>query len=212
MQDEIKKPDEEIEETVVDDENETVDDSDDEFEYDDEGNIIIPDVTDDEDVESDEDAADDNDENSDDEQGDGSDDADKGDGESDAEPEESTDDTKDKRIAELENELKALKAQGRDTLKKLGAKETSDVQKGLEELAAEADDIPLEEYRKKKAESAESEEALRLLRETEFKKKMAADLAEVQGFYPETKGLKAITEISNFGVFAELRDKGLTPK
>jgi len=34
----------------------------------------------------------------------------------------------------------------------------------------------------------------------------------VQGFYPETKGLKAITEISNFGVFAELRDKGLTPK
>ena len=35
MQDEIKKPDEEIEETVVDDENETVDDSDDEFEYDD---------------------------------------------------------------------------------------------------------------------------------------------------------------------------------
>lgn len=212
MQDEIKKPDEEIEETVVDDENETVDDSDDEFEYDDEGNIIIPDVTDDEDVESDEDAADDNDENPDDEQGDGSDDADKGDGESDAEPEESTDDTKDKRIAELENELKALKAQGRDTLKKLGAKETSDVQKGLEELAAEADDIPLEEYRKKKAESAESEEALRLLRETEFRKKMAADLAEVQGFYPETKGLKAITEISNFGVFAELRDKGLTPK
>lgn len=70
MQDEIKKPDEEIEETVVDDENETVDDSDDEFEYDDEGNIIIPDVTDDEDVESDEDAADDNNENPDDEQGD----------------------------------------------------------------------------------------------------------------------------------------------
>lgn len=212
MTDKEKELNEEIEDDVTDEENDTPD-TDDEFDYDDEGNIIIPDVTDDEDVEKDEDSeSDDDEENPDDEQGDGSDDADKGDGESDAEPEESTDDTKDKRIAELENELKALKAQGRDTLKKLGAKETSDVQKGLEELAAEADDIPLEEYRKKKAESAESEEALRLLRETEFKKKMAADLAEVQGFYPETKGLKAITEISNFGVFAELRDKGLTPK
>ena len=212
MQDEIKKPDEEIEETVVDDENETVDDSDDEFEYDDEGNIIIPDVTDDEDVESDEDAADDNDENPDDEQGDGSDDADKGDGESDAEPEESTDDTKDKRIAELENELKALKAQGKDTLTKLGAKETSDVLKGLEELSAEADDIPVEEYRKKKAASEQDEAARRLYQETEFKKKMAADLAEVQKFYPETQGMKMITEISNFASFGKFRDLGLTPK
>lgn len=213
MQDEIKKPDEEIEETVVDDENETVDDSDDEFEYDDEGNIIIPDVTDDEDVESDEDAADDNDENPDDEQGDDSDkDGKKNTDESDAEPEKDTTDEKDRRIAELEQELKALKAQGKDTLTKLGAKETSDVLKGLEELSAEADDIPVEEYRKKKAASEQDEAARRLYQETEFKKKMAADLAEVQKFYPETQGMKMITEISNFASFGKFRDLGLTPK
>lgn len=215
MNDKEKELDEEIEDNVIDDENDTTPDPDDEFDYDDEGNIIIPDVTDDEDdedVENDEDGTDDDEVSPDDEQGGDENEPDKGKDESTAEPEKSTDDAKDKRIAELENELKALKAQGADTLKKLGAKETSDVQKGLEELAAEADDIPLEEYRKKKAETAENEEALRLLRETEFKKKMAADLAEVQGFYPETKGLKTITEISNFGVFAELRDKGLTPK
>lgn len=211
MTDKEKELNEEIEDDVTDEENDTPD-TDDEFDYDDEGNIIIPDVTDDEDVESDEDAADDNDENPDDEQGDGSDDADKGDGESDAEPEESTDDTKDKRIAELENELKALKAQGKDTLTKLGAKETSDVLKGLEELSAEADDIPVEEYRKKKAASEQDEAARRLYQETEFKKKMAADLAEVQKFYPETQGMKMITEISNFASFGKFRDLGLTPK
>ena len=211
MTDKEKELNEEIEDDVTDEENDTPD-TDDEFDYDDEGNIIIPDVTDDEDVESDEDAADDNDENPDDEQGDGSDDADKGDGESDAEPEESTDDTKDKRIAELENELKALKAQGKDTLTKLGAKETSDVLKGLEELSAEADDIPVEEYRKKKAASEQDEAARRLYQETEIKKKMAADLAEVQKFYPETQGMKMITEISNFASFGKFRDLGLTPK
>ena len=213
MNDKEKELDEELDDNALDDESGAAAETDDEFDYDDEGNIIIPDVTDDEDVENDEgESGDDDGESPDDEQGGDDDEPDKGKGESDAEPDKSTDDAKDKRIAELEKELNALKAQGRDTLKKLGAKETSDVQKGLEELAAEADDIPLEEYRKKRAEQEQDEAARRLFQETEFKKKMAADLAEVQGFYPETKGLKTITEISNFGTFAELRDKGLTPK
>lgn len=212
MNDKEKELDEEIEDNVIDDENDTTPDPDDEFDYDDEGNIIIPDVTDDEDVENDEDGTGNDEENPDDEQGDEDGKPDKGDDESSAEPDKSTDDAKDKRIAELEKELKALKAQGKDTLTKLGAKETSDVQKGLEELAAEADDIPLEEYRKKKAELEQDEAARRLYQETEFKKKMAADLAEVQKYYPETKGLKAITEIGNFTDFGRFRDLGLTPK
>ncbi len=213
MTDKEKELNEEIEDDVTDEENDTPD-TDDEFDYDDEGNIIIPDVTDDEDVEKDEDSeSDDDEENPDDEQGDDSDkDGKKNTDESDAEPEKDTTDEKDRRIAELEQELKALKAQGKDTLTKLGAKETSDVLKGLEELSAEADDIPVEEYRKKKAASEQDEAARRLYQETEFKKKMAADLAEVQKFYPETQGMKMITEISNFASFGKFRDLGLTPK
>lgn len=214
MSEKEKELGEGIENDVTDVDETATDDTDDEFEYDDEGNIIIPDVTDDEDVEKDEDGESDDDETDpDDEQGDDSDDdADKGADESDAEPEKDTTDDKDKRIEELEKELTALKAQGRDTLTKLGAKETSDVLKGLEELSAEADDIPVEEYRKKKAVSEQDEAARRLYQETEFKKKMAADLAEVQKYYPETKGMKMITEISNFAAFGKFRDLGLTPK
>ncbi len=183
-------------------------DADDEFEYDEEGNIIIPDV-----VEDDErDAEGDGEENPETEQDDSSeqqtDDADEG---QKTDPEKPAEDERDKRIAELERENKALKSQGKETLKKLGV-ETDDVLAGFEKLAAEADDIPVEEYRKKRAESARDEEARQLLQRTEFEKKMKADLEELQRFYPETKKLTAITQVQNFAEFGRLRDMGLSPK
>lgn len=183
-------------------------DADDEFEYDEEGNIIIPDVVEDDDSDADEDG----DESPEPEQDDSSeqptDDADKG---QKTDPEKPAKDERDKRIAELERENKALKSQGKETLKKLGV-ETDDVLAGFEKLAAEADDIPVEEYRKKRAESARDEEARQLLQRTEFEKKMKADLEELQRFYPETKKLTSITQVQNFAEFGKLRDMGLTPK
>lgn len=208
-QDENLNVDDELEEEVEGTETDPDNgDTDDEFEYDEEGNIIIPDVVEDDDSDADEDG----DESPEPEQDDSSeqqtDDADEG---QKTDPEKPAEDERDKRIAELERENKALKSQGKETLKKLGV-ETDDVLAGFEKLAAEADDIPVEEYRKKRAESARDEEARQLLQRTEFEKKMKADLEELQRFYPETKKLTSITQVQNFAEFGKLRDMGLTPK
>lgn len=184
-------------------------DGDDEFEYDEEGNIIIPDVVEDSDddsvVEENEDGSETEQDESTEQQTDNADEGEKSD------PEQPVEDERDKRIAELERKNKALESQGKETLKKLGV-ETDNVLEGLEKLAAEADDIPIEEYRKKRAESARDEEARLLLQRTEFEKKMKADLAELQSAYPETKKLTSITQVQNFAEFGRLRDMGLTPK
>ena len=196
---------EEVEGTETEPENE---DADDEFEYDEEGNIIIPDVVEDDDSDADEDGEENPETEQDESTEQQTDNADEG---KKSDPEKPAEDERDKRIAELERENKALKSQGKETLKKLGV-ETDSVLEGLEKLAAEADDIPIEEYRKKRAESARDEEARLLLQRTEFEKKMKADLAELQSVYPETKKLTSITQVQNFAEFGKLRDMGLTPK
>ena len=172
---------------------------DDEFEYDDDGNIIIPDVIEDED------------------QGDdGDDDEDKEPKEPEAKPE-----GKDKKDAQIEalqkkleaqgKEYEALKAQSADTLAKLGVK-SDNVLEGLEKVAAESDDMSLDEYRKKKAESQRDDAARKLLQQTEFEKKMLSDFAEIQREFPETRGLKSLREIENLAKFGRFRDLGLSPK
>ncbi len=109
--------------------------------------------------------------------------------------------------------LSALERQTRETLKKLGVDiGDGDPMAGLEKLAAEADDIPIEEYRRRKADEDRKNEAIRHLQATEFEKKMKADLAEIHAAYPETKSYNSVTEIPNFAKFGQFRDKGLTPK
>lgn len=103
---------------------------DDEFEYDDDGNIIIPDVIEDEDQDEDgdDDAADTDDDTDDEDEGEGgSDDEDKETPKPAAEPEGK--DEKDAQIEALQKKLEAqgkeyeaLKAQSADTLAKLGVK------------------------------------------------------------------------------------------
>lgn len=182
------------------------DNSDDEFEYDEDGNIIIPDVVDD-DVE-DEDIDESQDETEDEDENEGSDKS-----EEVVEPDKKKDTESEdkKRIAELEKELKALKSQGKETLSKLGV-EGDNVLEGFEKLAAEADDTTLEEYKKAKAEKERDNLAREMYQRSEFEKKMKADLAEIQANYPETKKYGSITEIENFARFGQLRDLGLSPK
>ena len=192
---------------------------DDEFEYDDDGNIIIPDVIEDEDQDEDgdEDAADTDDDTDDDDEGDnGDDDKDKEPKEPEAKPEGK--DEKDaqiealqKKLEEQAKEYEALKAQSADTLAKLGVK-SDNVLEGLEKVAAESDDMSLDDYRKKKAEIQREDAARKLYQQTEFEKKMQSDFAEIQREFPETRGLKSLREIENLARFGRFRDLGLSPK
>ncbi|GEM_PF-1980053 len=208
--DEVDKTDSDDEEIV--DEDNLDDERDDEFEYDEDGNIIIPDVID-EDAEDKEGAADDEEEQ---DETDGEDNSDENEGsdEEDAETEvvKPATDEKDKKIAELEQELTKLKAQGKETLSKLGVKDTENVLEGLESLAAEADDISIEDYRKKKQETEQADEAKKILQKAEFEKKAAADLAELKKYYPELANAKTIYEIENLAEFGRYRDLGIAPK
>lgn len=180
------------------------DDADDEFEYDDEGNIIIPDVIEDEE-QVEEDGEDDADSD------DGTDDEDKGEEQPEPEAKPEGKDDKDARYEALKKEYDALKSQSADTLAKLGVK-SDNVLEGLEKVAAESEDLSLEDYRKKKAESQRNEEARRLYQQVEFEKKMKADLEEIQREYPETRNLKSLTEIDNLAKFGRFRDLGLSAK
>ncbi len=208
--DEVDKTDSDDEEIV--DEDNLDDERDDEFEYDEDGNIIIPDVID-EDAEDEEDAADDE-EKQDETDGEDNSDENEGSDEEDAETEvvKPATDEKDKKIAELEQELTKLKAQGKETLSKLGVKDTENVLEGLESLAAEADDISIEDYRKKKQETEQADEAKKILQKAEFEKKAAADLAELKKYYPELANVKTIYEIENLAEFGRYRDLGIAPK
>ncbi len=185
---------------------------DDEFEYDDDGNIIIPDVIEDEDQDEDgdDDAADTDDDTDDEDEGEGgSDDEDKETPKPETQPEGK--DEKGARIEALTKELDALKTQSADTLAKLGVK-SDNVLEGLEKVAAESDDMSLDEYRKKKAESQRDDAARKLLQQAEFEKKMLSDFAEIQREFPETRGLKSLREIENLAKFGRFRDLGLSPK
>ena len=219
--------DEEKKDGVQGEETDDETEKDDEFEYDDDGNIIIPDVIEDEDQDEDgdDDAADTDDDTDDEDEGDDGDDdeGDDGDDDEDKEPKEpeAKPEGKDEKDAQIEalqkkleaqgKEYEALKAQSADTLAKLGVK-SDNVLEGLEKVAAESDDMSLDDYRKKKAESQREDAARKLYQQAEFEKKMQSDFAEIQREFPETRGLKSLREIENLAKFGRFRDLGLSPK
>ena len=192
------------------------DEGDIEFDYDEEGNIVIPDDSEDNDSEEEADEA------SEGADAEGNDDADKGQDENgSAEEAPSTEkpevvkpaaapDAKDAEIAKLRRQLAERDSQIKDTLKSLGADENGGVAE-LERLAAEAAEIPVEEYRRRKAERLQQEEAMRLVQKQKFDEKIRADLAAVQQAYPETKQYKSVFEFPNFAKFSKYRDLGLPP-
>lgn len=178
----------------------TDDDFYDEFEYDEDGNIIIPDMGEDgeEDEAVEEDKSDVSDEPPADAKAAGSRDA-------------LSD--KDARIAELESELNKFRTQGRETLSKLGVN-SDDVMDGLISLAAEADGITPQEYVEKKAADDRDAQARALLQQQEFEKLARADLAQLHASYPETKQYTDIRMLPKdiLTKFGRFRDAGLSPK
>lgn len=202
--------DTELEEDTADVEDDATDDgdSDDEFEYDEDGNIIIPDVVFDEEGEEDgEDADEEKGETDDPEESEDSEGEEKV-----AEPDNAQDE-KDARIAQLEAELSRFKAQGKETLSKLGVK-NDDVMEGLVSLAAEADGVTPQEYIQKKTAEERDAQARALLQQQEFEKLATADLAELHAAYPETKQYKHIKELPDDikKKFGRFRDAGLSAK
>ena len=204
-------------EDLTDTSDEDKDEGDIEFDYDEEGNIVIPDDSEDGDSEEE---ADDAPEGAD---AEGNDDADKGQDENGGAEEApsakkpevvepaTAPDAKDAEIAKLRRQLAERDSQIKDTLKSLGADENGGVAE-LERLAAEAAEIPVEEYRRRKAEKLQQEEAMRLVQKQKFDEKIRADLAAVQKAYPNTKQYKSVFEFPNFAKFSKFRDAGLSPE
>lgn len=171
------------------DENEDVD-----FEYDEDGNIIIP-----EDLEDSEGS-------------DTSEESEKPYAEEVSPPEtEKASDDKDAEIESLKRQLADRDAQIKETLKSLGADENDGIA-GLEKLAAEASDKTVEEYRKEMSAKREQEEALKLVQKLKFEEQTRRDLESVQKTFPEAKAYKSVYDIPNFKEFAKFRDMGLTPE
>lgn len=118
---------------------------------------------------------------------------------------------KDRYIASLEAELRRLKSQAGDALKKLGVK-AEDEYDGLIRLAAEAEDKTPEEYRKIRAQAERDEEERLARNRAAFEEKMRQDLAEVQASFPEAKKYRSVKDFPNFAEFGKYRDAGLSPK
>lgn len=207
----------EVTETEAVDEQEVGEDADDEFDYDDEGNIIIPELDTDEfaevaDAEESDDEADDE---SDADSEDGADDDEPTNSEPE-QPEETQEepDPRDAEIARLRAELDAYKSQGQDTLKNLGSDKSDDVMEGLAAMAAEAQGISLEEYKKKREDELRAQRERTAAINHAFEEKAKTDLAELHAAYPETAKYKHIKDLPDdirrkFGSF---REKGLTAK
>jgi len=169
-----------------------------ELDYDEEGNIIIPD---DEDDFSDEEESEELEENESEEEVPENENAE----------EENSFDEKDARIKELEKLVKEYELQGKDTLQKLGVK-SDNVLDGLIRLAAEAEEQSPEEYKKNRDENLRLEEAKKLLANMEYAQQAKEDLAEIQSLFPEAKEYKTIKDIPNLQKFAKFRDLGLSAK
>ena len=196
---------------------------DDDFEYDENGDIIIRRSVDgDDESESHEEAEDDEEpDNEEQEAEDQEQDEPEADGAGQDAPDAETEvvepapaepDEKDRRIAALEKKYAALEKQSKETLKKLGVKNTDDAMAALEQLAAETDEVSVDEYRRQKAEAERAEEATNFMRKAAFEQKMRDDLKEVQEAFPEAKAYKSVMDFPNIRKFGEFRDKGLSPK
>lgn len=100
----------------------------------------------------------------------------------------------------------------RDTLKKLGVNKEGTLEEILEQTAAEADGISVDEYRNKRKAVEEEENAKELLKQQALNKMFADDLAELKKNFPDLSGINHISEIENFKEFGKLRDSGASVK
>ncbi len=195
-----------------------VDDGKSEFEYDEDGNVIVPDIPADDEGEDEEiDISFDDEETVTEESEESAEEETETATETHSEeqkPEEKTETEQPLTAREraLQEKLEALERQTRDTLKKLGVKDEGSPLEGLQKIAAEASDMTLDEYKKKTDDERTLAEAQNLIRQQKFAQLKAADLSELKKAFPHLADVTDLETISNFRDFAAFRDKGLTPK
>lgn len=97
----------------------------------------------------------------------------------------------------------------RDALKSVGIDE-KDIDLGLAKLAADAEDVSVDEYLKKRAENMKTEEAKKYYDQMILDRMVAKDLNELHSLFPETKGIDKFENVPNVKRYAELRDLGLS--
>lgn len=187
--------------TETDTEDNTSDD-DVEFDYDEDGNVIIPEDSEEEKAEEEKAEETSEDTSTEDEKESDSDDSNA----SAVVP-----DKKDTEIADLRKQIAERDSIIRDALKSLGVNEYEGIE-GLEKLAAEAEEKTLEEYRNERNKKNQQEEAVRIVKRQKFEEKIRADLEAVQLAYPSAKQYKSVFEFPNFDKFSKFRDAGLTPE
>lgn len=110
----------------------------------------------------------------------------------------------------LRRQLEEYKNQTRDTLKTLGVSE-SDGLKGLVKLAAEAEGLTEEEYLEKRAQARRIEQERLAQQRSAFEERMQRDLAQIHAEYPETRKYSSPEQFPNFKRFGQLMDAGATP-
>ena len=220
LDNEVEVEDSDVEDTDTDVEKNDVaeEDQDDEFEYDEEGNIVIPDVEfDPEEDELGEDTEEETPEKeSEDEGKDGESEEVTAEEQKEEEtPEEATaePDPRDTEIADLKARLKAIESQAKATLKTIGVEE-EDALAGLVKVAADAENKTPEQYNAEKAKKENDEIARNMLRNQLFEAKATADLKELHAAYPETKQYSHIKDLpaDARGKFGKFRDMGLSAK
>ncbi len=214
------------EETDLEENDVAEDDIDDEFEYDENGDIVVPDVEfdpeDDVDIDEEieeetpeEDTEEDNEDGEDVEEfeEDSSSDTDEPAPPSPPEEGEKEPDPRDEEIASLKAKYKALESQAKDTLKIIGI-ESEDAISGLVKVAAESQGKSTEEYNAEKVKKENDELARNMLRNQLFEAKAAADLKELHAEYPETRQYKHIKELPPevLKIFGAQRDAGFSVK
>lgn len=199
MEENKTMPEEEIEGSaeeeaeLFDDEPEEEEDDDVDFEFDEEGNVILHETTEeDEEDPAGEPAAD--------------------------EPEETlpdaASDAHDKENERLRERLSLLESQTRDTLKKLGV-DDEDVLNGLAQLAADAEDVPVEEYLKKREDELKAAKEEARVQNERYEAMARADLAELQAAFPELKSYTTLADMPKdvLAKFAHFRENlGLSAK
>lgn len=186
----------------------TADTDEDEFEYDDSGNIIVPDVdfsSDNADLDEeigieDLEGLEDDDVIPDprtrkDKKDDTKDDTNTASGDSD-----STEDDKPEADAKApDSKYAALETLVKEALKKNGY-DTSDIEKALSQMASDSDE---NDPGKEKTDTPKDTSQI------EFDRIKQSDLAEIHAAYPETQKYKTIDEMPNFNEFGTYRDKGV---
>ncbi len=191
----------------------------DDFEFDTEGNIILPtDESSDEETEEVTEEDESEDAPTDDEEVPAEENRDTSAGDATSKAAKSTEEKADKsdgrdaEIARLKAELAQRDNLTKDALGQLGVDSGDEPQKQLLRLAAESAGMSEEEYLLRQKKEAMAQEAEAFYKKAKYNKLKSEDLAEIHKAFPDSTEYSDVEQFPNFEAFGRLRDAGASPK